>query len=65
MIEPDKELSDLEFKKLLVKNSIIAIEWADKIVKTLKKIEEDSIIVWVKIKYGKGEDQRLISWGNL
>jgi len=52
-------------KKLIDDKSIIAIEWADKARDEIRKHAEDAIIVWVKIKYGKEENERLISWGNL
>lgn len=65
MIDPDQELKDLDLKSLITDNSVLAIEWADRAVEEIKKYSEDAIIVWVKIEYGKKENERLISWGNL
>jgi L-threonylcarbamoyladenylate synthase len=64
MINPDQELKDLDIKNLLEKNNIIAIEWADRAVTEIKNYSDDAIIIWVKIAYGKSENDRLISWGN-
>ena len=64
MTEPNEELKNLDVKDLLKDNSVIAIEWADRVVEEIKKYSDDAIIVWVKITYGKNENDRLISWGN-
>ncbi len=65
MIEPNKELMELDIKSLLKDNSIIAIEWADRSIDEIKSYSDDAIIIWVKITYGEKENDRLISWGNL
>lgn len=65
MLDPDKEFKGLEVKKLIEKNNAIAIEWADRILKSIKEYGDDAIIIWVKIEYGKNENERFISWGNL
>ncbi|MDP3918149.1 MAG: L-threonylcarbamoyladenylate synthase [Candidatus Woesebacteria bacterium] len=63
MINPNKELKDLGTKKLIHDKSVLAIEWADRTVTEIKKYSEEAIIIWVKIKYGKETNDRLISWG--
>lgn len=65
MIDPNSELSQLEFKNLVNDKNVIAIEWADRAIDEIKKYSEDAVIIWVKIKYGKNENERLVSWGNL
>ena len=65
MINPIQELKDLDIKNLLDKNSVVAIEWADRAIEEIKSYSDDSIIIWVKIEYGKNTDDRLISWGAL
>lgn len=65
MLDPDQELRDLDIKNLLNNNSIIAIEWADRAIQEIKNYSDDAVIIWVKIEYGKAENDRLISWGNL
>ncbi len=65
-MESSEELIDLGFDNMLLnKNSVFAIEWAEKVVDVIKKHIHDAIIVWVKIKYGKRENERIISWGNI
>lgn len=65
MIDPNDELKELGTKELLTDNSVVAIEWADRAIDEIKKYSEDAILIWVKIEYGKNENERLISWGNL
>lgn len=65
MINPDQELKDLDLKNLVTHKSVIAIEWADRSLGTIKKYSDDAIIIWIKITYGKKINDRLISWGNL
>jgi L-threonylcarbamoyladenylate synthase len=65
MIEPEKEFESLEVKRLVGGKQILAIEWADRITKSIKEYSDDAIIIWVKIEYGKNENERTISWGNL
>lgn len=65
-IQGPKELETLGFLKTIEdKNMVIAIEWADRVMSEIKKQREHALIIWVKIKYGKKENERLISWGTL
>ena len=60
------EMEALGLVKMLEdKNMVIAIEWAERVADIIKKYRDQAVVVWVKIEYGKGEDERLISWGNL
>lgn len=60
------EMEALGFLKMAEDhNMIIAIEWAERVADIIKKYRDQAIVVWVKIEYGKGENERLISWGNL
>lgn len=65
MIDPNRELSELDLKSIIKNNSVVAIEWANRSVEEIKNYSDDAIIIWVKIEYGKSENDRLISWGNL
>ncbi len=65
MIDPGKEFTGLEIKKLLLNNDILAVEWAARIINNIKEYSDDAIIIWIKIEYGKNENDRIISWGNL
>ena len=65
MLNPNEEIKDIGSFKLIKDKSIVAIEWADRAINEIRKYTDDAIIIWVKIKYGKGINDRLISWGNL
>lgn len=60
-----EELENLELKGLINDKSVIAIEWADRVADTIRKYNEEAVIVWVKIQYGNKENERQISWGVL
>ena len=64
-MESSQELKDLNFTKTITDKSIVAIEWADRVADEIRKYNEEAIIIWVKIKYGKLENDRLVSWGIL
>lgn len=67
-LENSRELETLGFVKMIEdKNMVIAVEWADRVARVVKKCRDQAIIVWVKIKYppAGGENERLISWGTL
>jgi len=59
----EKEIEEIEFKRKITAQSIIALEWADKVVRTLRKLNEEAVIIWVKITYGQKENERIIKWG--
>ncbi len=65
MIKPNEELKNLGINELINDRSVIAIEWAEKVADVIRKYNEEAIIIWVKIKYSKKENERLISWGIL
>ena len=65
MLNPNKEIKEIGSYELIKDKSIVAIEWADRAVNEIRKYTDDAIIIWVKIKYGKGINDRLVSWGNL
>ncbi len=60
------EMEALGLVKMMEDNNmIISIEWAERVADIIKKYRDQALIVWVKIVYSKGENERLISWGNL
>ncbi|MFI5240979.1 MAG: L-threonylcarbamoyladenylate synthase [Microgenomates group bacterium] len=59
------EFEDLGVKNLISDRSVLAIEWADKVTEEIRKYADDAIVIWVKIEYGKEENDRLISSGAL
>jgi len=58
-------LNELGYFKRIDDKSIIAIEWAERVQDDIRKISEEAVIIWVKIKYGKKDNERIISWGLL
>jgi L-threonylcarbamoyladenylate synthase len=64
-LENSDELNALGFSDLIKNKSIISIEWAEKVADVIRKFDDDAIIIWVKIEFGKKENERLIGWGNL
>lgn len=62
MQNPD-ELESVGFAHMLNDKCVIAIEWSDRVGNVIKRHQEEAIIIWVKIVYGKNENERLISWG--
>jgi L-threonylcarbamoyladenylate synthase len=57
------ELKSLGFEDLIKNKSVISIEWAEKVTDIIREFDDEAIIIWVKIKFGKTENERKISWG--
>jgi L-threonylcarbamoyladenylate synthase len=62
-LEKSDELIVLGLPDLIKNKSVISIEWAERVADTIHEFDDESIIVWIKIKYGKSDNERLISWG--
>ncbi len=60
-----EELENLGIKGLINDKSVLAIEWADRVAEVIRNHNEEAVIVWIKIFYGKNENERNISWGTL
>jgi tRNA threonylcarbamoyl adenosine modification protein YjeE len=58
-----EELENLGLKQKIGDKSILVIEWADRVADTIRKYNEEAVVVWVRIEYGRKEDERKISWG--
>ena len=59
----DHELAKLGFEDLIKNKSVVSVEWAERVSDTIRKFDDEAIIIWVKIEFGKSEKERLISWG--
>lgn len=59
------EIEELKLKEKISDRSIIAIEWANKVDKIIRKYNQEAIIIWVKINYTKNQNQRIIYWGTI
>jgi len=64
-IRESKEILELGFNQRVSEKKVLAIEWAEKVSDIIKEFDEEAIIIWVKISYGKKEKERWISWGTL
>ncbi len=60
-----EELENLGLNGLINDKSIIVVEWADRAAEVIRKYNEEAVVVWVRIKYEKMENERNISWGTL
>jgi L-threonylcarbamoyladenylate synthase len=60
-----RELKALNFGGLIKNKSVIVIEWAERVADEIREFDDKAIIIWIKIKFGKKENERIISWGNL
>ncbi len=63
-LENSDEMRDLGFEKLIKDKSVVSIEWAEKVVDLIREIDDEAIVIWVNMKFGKKVNDRLISWGN-
>jgi L-threonylcarbamoyladenylate synthase len=64
-MENPNDLSTLGFENLIKNKAIISIEWAEKVADVIRKFDDEAIIIWVKIEFGKKENERVMSLGNL
>ncbi len=64
-MQDPKELLQLGFNKRIMEKKVLSIEWAEKATNIIREFDEEAIIIWVKINYGKKENERTISWGTL
>lgn len=64
-LENSDELRVLGFEDLIKNKSVVSIEWAERVVDEIRKFDSDAIIIWINIKFGKKENERVIGWGNL
>jgi L-threonylcarbamoyladenylate synthase len=62
-LEKSGELRALGFEDLIKNKSVISVEWAERVADTIREFDDEAIIIWVKIEFGKGENERKISWG--
>jgi L-threonylcarbamoyladenylate synthase len=58
-----EELKTLNFAESIESKSVISIEWAERVSDEIRRFDEEAIIIWVNILYGKSNNERIISWG--
>ncbi|EKE13128.1 MAG: hypothetical protein ACD_13C00093G0042 [uncultured bacterium] len=64
-LESSAELMQLDFKDVIENRSVVSIEWADKVVNVIREIDDEAVVIWVNIEFGKQINERIITWGNL
>jgi L-threonylcarbamoyladenylate synthase len=64
-LEKSDELRTLGFENLIKNKSVVSIEWAERVADVVREFDDEAIIIWVKIKFGKNENERIIGWGNI
>ena len=62
-LEKSDELRALGFEDLIKNKSVVSIEWAERVSDTIREFDDEAIIIWVKIGFGKTENEREINWG--
>ena len=64
-LEKSDELRSLGFDDLIKNKSVVSIEWAERVADTIREFDDEAIIIWIKINFGKKENERFIAWGNI
>jgi L-threonylcarbamoyladenylate synthase len=63
-LEKSDELRALGFDELIKNKSVVSVEWAERVADVIREFDDEAIVIWVKIGFGKAENERLIGWGN-
>lgn len=65
-IENPEELLEIGFEKRIKKKKMIVVEWADRMKELLRthSRDRDCEVVWLRFKYGKDENERVIEITN-
>lgn len=61
-LEKSDELNALGFSDLIKNKSVVSIEWAERVVDSIRKFDDEAIVVWIKINFGENDNDRIISW---
>lgn len=62
-LEDADELKALGFEDLIKNKAVISIEWAERVAETIREFDDEAIIIWIRITFGKRDEDRTISWG--
>ncbi len=63
-LEQANELAQLGLAELIAQKAVIALEWANSEVAALQPYQDQAKIIWIKLAYGAGENERLITWSD-
>ncbi len=61
----NQEFESLGVKKYISDKNVMVVEWAERVGEVIRGYHDEAVIIWVKIEYGKNQNDRLISWGTL
>lgn len=61
-LEQADEIDRLGLDEYVDEKSVIALEWANSEVEAIQKLGQGGKIIWVKLSYAAGENERLIAW---
>lgn len=64
-LENSDEMKELGFEDLIKNKAVVSIEWAEKVGDLIREFDDEAIIIWVHVKLGNGENDRVVSWGNI
>jgi L-threonylcarbamoyladenylate synthase len=64
-LDQSDELKNLGFEDLIKNKSVLSIEWAERVGDTIREFDDEAIVIWVKLAYGKSNNERIINWGNI
>jgi len=64
-LEKSTELETLGFNKLIKDKEVVSIEWAERVADTIRKFDDEAVIIWVKIEFGNKDNERIITWINI
>ncbi len=64
-LENSEEMKALGFEDLIKNKSVVSIEWAEKVADLIREFDDEAIIIWINIRFGDMENDRIISWGNI
>ena len=59
-LEKFEELERLGLVDMLVPNSVVVIEWADKFKSQITSLKSHAKIIWIKIGYGENKTERRV-----
>lgn len=59
-LEDPKELLEIGFENRVKNKSVIVIEWANQVRGVIEKFASKAVVTWIKLEYGKNDDERII-----
>lgn len=60
-VERPEEIVQVGLAQMVKDKQVIAIEWAERVKDLIKSYKKKAQVVWIKIEYGKGDNERIIT----